>query len=225
MSNKAARNLFIYGSLFFFVIFLGLTFDTMKQIDGRAPEITTEVENGKLVWQKYDCIGCHTILGNGSYFAPDMTKVVERKPAGYLKQFLMDPRGVNPKAAMPKLGLSSEEAEDMVTFLTWISKIDTNGWPPKPILAAAAGLAGKEQSRGQQIYQSQGCSGCHNIHGIGGTSGPELTRVGRNGNDVEWHVKHLKDPRSVVPDSAMPAYAGLPDDDIKSLAAYLVTLQ
>lgn len=76
MSNKAARNLFIFGSLFFFVIFLGLTVDTMNQIDGRAPEVTKEVDAGKMVWQKYDCIGCHTILGNGSYFAPDMTKVV-----------------------------------------------------------------------------------------------------------------------------------------------------
>jgi nitric oxide reductase subunit C len=225
MSNKAARNLFIFGSLFFFVIFLGLTFDTMKQIDGRAPEITEEVEAGKLVWQKYDCIGCHTILGNGSYFAPDMTKVVERKPDGYLKQFLMDPRGVKPTAAMPKLGLSDEEAENMVTFLTWISKIDTNGWPPEPILASAANLGGKAQSRGQTVYQSEGCSACHNINGIGGTSGPELTRVGNNGKDVSWHVKHLKDPRSVVPNSAMPPTEGVSDDDIKSLAAYLVTLQ
>jgi len=225
MSNKAARNLFIFGSLFFFVIFLGLTFDTMKQIDGRAPEITKEVEAGKLVWQKYDCIGCHTILGNGSYFAPDMTKVVERKPAGYLKQFLMDPRGVKPTAAMPKLGLNAEEAENLVSFLTWISKIDTNGWPPKPILAAAAGMGGKEQSRGQQIYQSQGCSGCHTMNGIGGTSGPDLTSIGKTRNNVEWHMKHLKDPRSVVPNSAMPPYSGLSDDDLKSLAAYLVTLQ
>jgi nitric oxide reductase subunit C len=225
MSNKAARNLFIFGSLFFFVIFLGLTVDTMNQIDGRAPEITKDVDAGKMVWQKYDCIGCHTILGNGSYFAPDMTKVVERKPVGYLKQFLMDPRGVNPKAAMPKLGLSSLEADNLVAFLTWISKIDTNGWPPKPILAAAAGVAGKPQTRGQQIYQEQGCSACHNISGIGGTSGPNLTKVGANGKDVEWHVKHLKDPHSVVPTSAMPAYGGLSDDDLKSLAAYLVTLK
>jgi nitric oxide reductase subunit C len=225
MSNKAARNLFIFGSLFFFVIFLGLTVDTMNQIDGRAPEVTKEVDAGKMAWQKYDCIGCHTILGNGSYFAPDMTKVVERKPVGYLKQFLMDPRGVKPAAAMPKLGISSQEADDLVSFLTWISKINTNGWPPKPILAAAAGVGGQPQSRGQQIYQSQGCSNCHNINGIGGTSGPELTRVGANGKDVAWHVKHLKDPRSVVPNSAMPPFAAMSDDDLKSLAAYIVTLK
>ena len=225
MSNKAARNLFIFGSLFFFVIFLGLTFDTMKQIDGRAPEVTKEVDAGKMVWQKYDCIGCHTILGNGSYFAPDMTKVVERKPAGYLKLFVMDPKAVNPKAAMPKLGLSPKEADDLIAFLTWISKVDTNGWPPKPILAAAAGVGGQAQSRGQQIYQSQGCSGCHAVNGIGGTSGPDLTNVGASGKDVAWHVKHLKDPRSTNPRSAMPPFGHLSDADLKELAAYLVSLK
>jgi len=62
MSNKAARNLFIFGSLFFFVIFVALTFDTMLSLDKRAPEITEEVNAGKMVWHKYDCIGCHTIL-------------------------------------------------------------------------------------------------------------------------------------------------------------------
>jgi nitric oxide reductase subunit C len=225
MSNKGARNLFIYGTVFFFAIFIGLTVDTMKQVDKRAPEITADVDAGKQVWHKYDCIGCHTILGNGSYFAPDMTKTAERKPKSYLKQFLMDPKAVNAKATMPKLGITSEEADKLIEFLEWIAKVDTNGWPPKPVLAAAAGVGGKEMSRGQQVYQAQGCSACHSINGIGGTSGPDLTRVGSNGKDAEWHVKHLKDPRSVVPASAMPPYDGVPEADLKALADYLVTLK
>jgi nitric oxide reductase subunit C len=32
------------------------------------------VNAGKKVWHKYDCIGCHTIFGNGSYFAPNWQK-------------------------------------------------------------------------------------------------------------------------------------------------------
>jgi nitric oxide reductase subunit C len=223
MSNKAARNLFIFGSLFFFVIFLGLTFDTMKQVDKRAPEITQDIDDGKMVWQKYDCIGCHTILGNGSYFAPDMTKVVERKPAGYLKQFLMDPKAVNSKAAMPKLGLSSDEADKLVAFLTWISKVDTNGWPPKPILASAAGVGGKELSKGQQLYNSLGCSGCHMVNGIGGTTGPELTKVGAR-RDREWLFGHFKEPRKFVPNSAMPPVTAS-DADLEQLTAYMLTLK
>lgn len=223
MSKKAARNLFIAGSLFFFLIFLALTFDTLGQLDKRAPEITQDVDAGKMAWQKYDCIGCHTIFGNGSYFAPDMTKVVERKPKGYLKKFLMDPKAVKTSAAMPKLGITSDEADKILAFLNWIAKVDTNGWPPKPILAVAAGVSGKELSAGQRVYQEQGCAACHTLNGIGGTSGPDLTTVGSL-RDHDWLVGHFKDPEKYVRNSAMPPVAAS-DVDIEQLTAYMMTLK
>jgi cytochrome c oxidase cbb3-type subunit 2 len=40
-------------------------------------------------------------------------------------------------------------------------------------------------------------------------TGPDLARVGGRYSD-EWHVQHLTDPRSVVPESIMPPYAFLP---------------
>lgn len=224
MSNKAARNLFIFGSLFFFVIFLILTFDTMEKLDKRAPVITEEVNAGKMVWHKYDCIGCHTILGNGSYFAPDMTKVAEKKPKDYLKQFLMDPKSVNPKASMPKLGISADEADKLIAFLDWISKVDTNGWPPKPILAAAAGVAVKELTAGQKVYQSQNCANCHMINGIGGTTGPDLTHVGSK-RDRVWLLGYLKDPKAYIPNSAMPSYKHLSDQELNDLTDYIISLK
>ncbi len=223
MSNKAARNLFIFGSLFFFVIFLVFTFDTIAKVDKRAPEVTEEVNAGKMVWHKYDCIGCHTIFGTGSYFAPDMTKVVEHKPKDYLKKFVMDPRGVNPKAAMPKLGITSAEADNLVAFLEWISKVDTNGWPPKPILASAAAVGGRALTAGQQVYQSLGCSGCHMISGIGGTTGPDLTNVGSR-RDKAWLVGHFKDPDDYVKGSAMRKVEA-PGADIEQLTDYMLSLK
>ena len=39
-------------------------------------------------------------------------------------------------------------------------------------------------------------------------TGPDLARVGGRYSD-DWHVQHLIDPRSVVPESIMPAYAFL----------------
>jgi len=223
MSNKAARNLFILGSLFFFAIFLGLTYDTMGKLDKRAPEITEQVNAGKMVWHKYDCIGCHTILGNGSYFAPDLTKTTVNKPRGYLKQFLMDPKSANPNATMPKLGIRAEEADDLIAFLDWNSRVDTNGWPPKPILAAAAGVSGKELTEGQKLYQSLGCSACHSISGIGGTTGPELTKVGAK-RDRHWLKEHFENPQKLVPNSAMPKVEA-PEADIEKLTDYMLTLK
>ncbi len=39
-------------------------------------------------------------------------------------------------------------------------------------------------------------------------TGPDLARVGKKYSD-EWHVAHMMDPRSVVPESIMPSYGFL----------------
>ncbi len=223
MSNKAARNLFIFGSLFFFVIFIAMTVDTLGKLDSRAPEITQAVDDGKMVWHKYDCIGCHTILGNGTYFAPDVTKVASRKPKSYLKQFLMSPQSVKADAVMPTLGITSDEADKLIAFLDWMSKVDTNDWPPKPILATAAAVGAKALTPGQLVYQAQGCSNCHSISGIGGTSGPDLTTVGSK-RDREWLIGHFKDPDRYVKHSAIPEVKAS-DQDIDQLTTYMLTLK
>lgn len=220
MSNKGIRNLFIFGSLFFFVIFLALTIDTFGKLDGRAPEITEEVNAGKMAWHKYDCIGCHTIFGNGSYFAPDLTKTTVNKPGSYLKKFLMNPRQVKPTAAMPVLGISGEEADNLIAFLDWTSKVDTNGWPPEPVLAGAG-----RPRIGVAAYERHGCAACHMIHGVGGTSGPDLTNTGSRHPEADWHLKHLIDPESVVPGSAMPAYGHLSQEELRELAEYMAGLK
>ncbi|MCA3739654.1 cytochrome-c oxidase, cbb3-type subunit II [Phenylobacterium sp.] len=46
-------------------------------------------------------------------------------------------------------------------------------------------------------------------------TGPDLARVGGKYSDA-WHVQHLVDPRSVVPESLMPPYAFLADKDLKT---------
>ena len=46
-------------------------------------------------------------------------------------------------------------------------------------------------------------------------TGPDLARVGGRYSDA-WHVDHLRDPQSVVPESIMPKYAFLADTKIKA---------
>ncbi len=54
-------------------------------------------------------------------------------------------------------------------------------------------------------------------------TGPDLARVGDRYSN-EWHVQHLSDPRSVVPESIMPKYAYLKDTplDIRAFSTHLV---
>jgi cytochrome c oxidase cbb3-type subunit 2 len=54
-------------------------------------------------------------------------------------------------------------------------------------------------------------------------TGPDLARVGDRYSN-EWHVQHLIEPRSVVPESIMPSYAFLKDTplDIRDFSTHLV---
>ena len=56
-------------------------------------------------------------------------------------------------------------------------------------------------------------------------TGPDLARVGGRYSD-EWHVAHLKDPRSVVPESIMPTYPFLAERELDEgdMGASLKTL-
>ena len=57
-------------------------------------------------------------------------------------------------------------------------------------------------------------------------TGPDLARVGGKYSD-SWHVQHLTDPRSVVPESNMPPYRFLArtDLDTRAISQRLATLR
>jgi nitric oxide reductase subunit C len=97
------------------------------------------VTKGKLTTQAKNCMGCHTLLGNGAYYAPDLTKSWLDQSWGSkevreqsMVDFLMDPTDKLHNALgrrMPNLGITEEEARATVAFLKWMSAIDTNGFP------------------------------------------------------------------------------------------------
>ena len=95
---------------------------------------------GKKTVQAKNCINCHTILGNGAYYAPDLTKawldpnwITKANRENLMLAFLKDPVGNARNNAtsrrMPNLGITDEEAHGVVAFLKWMSAIDTNGFP------------------------------------------------------------------------------------------------
>ena len=57
-------------------------------------------------------------------------------------------------------------------------------------------------------------------------TGPDLARIGGKYSN-EWHVAHLIDPRAVVPQSIMPAYAFLAEKPLaaKDIADHLKALR
>jgi nitric oxide reductase subunit C len=136
LSKKQARFFFFGGTIVVFIIFLGMTWDSIaKRIPNqtKAQNITQQVVDGKILWDKNNCMGCHTIFGEGAYYAPELTKVIERRGEGYVKALLMSPVPWAPNGRkMVAYGFSDEEAAKLVAYFKWIGEVDLNGFPPKP---------------------------------------------------------------------------------------------
>ncbi|MGX5660677.1 c-type cytochrome [Castellaniella ginsengisoli] len=60
----------------------------------------TGAVEGKRVFQAYNCMGCHTIVGNGAYFGPDLTRIHADAGAAWLAAFLPSAGGWPTSAAV-----------------------------------------------------------------------------------------------------------------------------
>lgn len=132
-TKAMARNIFYGGAVFFFLLFLALTFDTVQTLPKRdhRENITDSVVRGKHIWETRDCIGCHTILGEGAYFAPELGNVYKRRGPEFIKAWIKgQPTGAPGRRQMPQFNLTDQQLDDIVAFLKWTSEINTNNWPP-----------------------------------------------------------------------------------------------
>ena len=148
MTRRHTRIFFVAGTAIFGIVFIALTIHSHTKFDEltRAHEITPAVIAGKHVWHRKNCINCHTLLGEGAYFAPDLTKIAQHRGEAYLREFLRDPAKYYSEERhgrlMPNPNLSDEQITNVIAFLTWISRIDNQNWPPRPILVTAASPQG-----------------------------------------------------------------------------------
>jgi len=114
--------------------------------DWSQEEAMDLVALGKLGSQAKNCMNCHTLLGNGAYYAPDLTKAwldPAWGPEGSMQamtgkaskeeamaEFLQHPSQYPTHARMmPNLDITEKEAIGLVAFLKHMSSIDTNGFP------------------------------------------------------------------------------------------------
>lgn len=132
-TKSMARNIFYGGAVFFFLLFVALSFDTTAQVPKRAhtENLTASVMRGKQVWENNDCIGCHTLLGEGAYFAPELGNVYARRGPDFIKAWIKgQPTGVPGRRQMPQFHLTDQQLNDLVAFFKWTGEVNTNKWPP-----------------------------------------------------------------------------------------------
>ncbi len=139
-TSQAARNIFYGGTAFFLLLFAVLIFDTEQRIPQRSnvAELTPAVVRGKHIWETRNCIGCHTLLGEGAYFAPELGNVYIRRGGDdggidFIKAWMKAmPTNAPGRRQMPQFHLNDQQLDDLTQFLKWTSRINTEKWPPNP---------------------------------------------------------------------------------------------
>ncbi len=206
MNKRQARYFAIGSTLLATLVFLGLTIDSHRQFPKltNAQNITPEVTLGKNVWHRNNCINCHTIFGEGAYYAPDLTKIAQQRGAPYLRAFLKDPSKFydeqRHRRLMPQQDLSDADIDGLIAFLDWVSKVDNQDWPPRPIMVTGLGAAGGNAASpaaaagsaaaatasdknpvalGERVFRSAApaCTACHSLTPGADMAGPSLAGI------------------------------------------------
>jgi nitric oxide reductase subunit C len=228
LSKSQARQFFVIGTLFFSGVFVWLTVDTALKVPDQTKgyNITEEVKRGKEIWEKNNCMGCHTIMGEGAYYAPELTKAVERRGEEWLRVFLKDPEKMYPnERRMVNYHFNDDQITDVIAFLKWVGEVDLNGFPAKPSLKQTSSVSQSASPAldGAPAKYKALCTACHSVGNNGGNVGPALDGVGSR-FDREYLVRWISDPLAVKPDSKMPQLP-LSAGEAEEIADFLLTLK
>jgi nitric oxide reductase subunit C len=173
------------------------------------------------------------LLGEGAYYAPDLTKITQQRGSAYLTAFLKDPTKFyseeRDRRIMPNQNLSDLEIQQVIAFLDWVSKINTQGWPPRPILVSGSATPGTEALKGappaaasndpvalgQALFRTTtpGCFTCHSTAAGVTLVGPSLANIATTA------AQRIKDPNYHGKASDAASYIR---ESILNPSAYLV---
>ena len=142
LTKSRARNIFYGGSIFFVIVFVAMTVHShnyVVKVSTVGMPLSEDVIHGKHVWERHSCINCHTLHGEGAYFAPELGNVMTRWGAtddaeaafetlkGWIES---QPSGIPGRRQMPGYDLSDEDIRGLAEFLRRADQTDTQGWPP-----------------------------------------------------------------------------------------------
>jgi nitric oxide reductase subunit C len=232
MTERIAKGIFWFGTLTSLAVFLAMTVHTHRSFDAltHADALDAHVIEGKRAFERHNCNDCHTILGFGAYYAPDLTRAYERLGDDGVRRRLEAPEVVFSASyrKMPQQHLTSAEVDDLVAFLRWVSGIENHDWPPQDSKtrwrrSTERVLASASLSPAAALVQQENCLSCHALGATGGTAGPRLEWIGGR-RDAAWIARYVADPDAVSHGSRMPGFSHLSEGQRLMIGDFIVSL-
>jgi mono/diheme cytochrome c family protein len=206
---------------------------TNRWTDTARPESlsTTQARRTEtLIRERWGCLGCHALRGEGGRIGPDLAAAATRLRPGYLRAIIEDPASAAPASMMPRSLLQPRDIDRIVAFLghmedTLAAGVDLSVLDHQPIRIAGSGAT---------LYESH-CAACHGQDGGGDGFNARYLRtepaihadsatMSQRPDDTLYDGIHAG-ARILAGSAEMPAFgASLSPDEIRALVRHIRVL-
>lgn len=182
--------------------------------EGEVPGVP-ELTEGRRLFERQGCRGCHKLNGVGGSIGPDLTEEgASRRSPDWLERHFMAPNQVSAGSAMPNYHFTREQAGALTYYMLSLTNEEMGSYYSSVRLIPSA-------QYGRQLFVQKDCIVCHAVGGVGAKSGPDLLGVTQR-HSLEWLDEQLVNPELVYPGSTMPEY-DLERNARKALISYLAS--
>lgn len=137
----------------------------------QSPPLSEKANEGRRLWHRYNCQGCHQFYGFGGFLGPDLTNAAPRVSPQRLHRLLTEGSGL-----MPAYGLPADEIAAVGEFLSAMNETgqgqarvglaalgreDPAGRLVRTIRSAVAETNDANTASGLNLFILRGCQGCH----------------------------------------------------------------
>ncbi len=209
---KKFASLLLVGSLC--VVALTAANQTQKKISNTGNLRVTQIA-GKKLFQLKSCVDCHTLAQKTE---GKLTPVANKRDDAWFNEHVAKESPIVLQAAKSKRRQKRVLKKE-------VAALDDFLYRSKPEeKKQIAGLTEDVFAGAYLVYQNN-CINCHAIAGAGKEIAPDLTHIAKEHGDKEWLIKNLINPQQFAPESLMPKFDKLPEEDLGKIAEYLLTLE